>query len=299
MGKLMENVIFNIQRFCVKDGPGIRTTVFLKGCPLNCVWCHNPESKEKEPIIVYDNSKCVNCNECIKVCEQKAIKDLGEIDRENCNLCGKCISVCCGALELWGESQTKEQVFEIVLKDKAFYDNSNGGLTISGGEPLYNLKFTKELLKLAKQNNVNTCIETCGFAKWENITEIIPFVDLFLYDIKETDSVLHKKYTGVDNSLILQNLKNLSDIGAKIILRCPIIPTYNDRKEHLEQIGVLAETLKGVEQIEIMPYHPMGKTKSQLLGVKYEIEQTFSTNEQIEDWAKIISSKTNKKVIKN
>ena len=292
--------VFNVQRFCTKDGDGIRTTVFLKGCPLDCEWCHNPESKQFSPILAFDHKKCIGCGNCVKECHQNAILTVGQIDRQKCNLCANCVENCVGALQIWGEEQTAEQVFKTVLKDKAFYDNSGGGLTVSGGEPLANLEFTKQLLLLAKQNGINTCIETCGFAKWKKIEQLLPLVDTFLYDIKETDSLLHKKFTGVENGLILQNLEKLSQSGAKIVMRCPIIPTYNDREEHFKQVGILADKLSGVIRVEIMPYHPMGKDKSQKIAKEYKIKNlTFVGKEQSQKWLETISKHTDKSVIIN
>lgn len=295
----MENIVFNIQRFCVKDGPGIRTTVFLKGCPLNCEWCHNPESKTKEKQIAFNIDRCISCGKCVNVCTQNAILQIGVLQREKCNLCGKCVEDCVGALEVWGQEITCEQVFNEVLLDKDFYNNSGGGLTISGGEPLYNIDFTLQLLTMAKQYGINTCVETCGFSKWQNLEKIMPFVDLFLYDIKETDVLLHKKHTGVDNKLILENLFKLDKFGAKIVLRCPIIPSCNDREEHFKAIGELANNLNGVTHIEVMPYHPLGKSKSQQLGMDYKVKGTFTSEEQIQNWINRIGLYTNKKVIKN
>ena len=295
----MKGNVFNIQRFCVKDGPGIRTVVFLKGCPLDCKWCHNPESKQQAPVLAFYENKCVNCKKCLNVCPKQAILDVGVINREACNLCGQCVNVCCGALEILGEELTEKQVIETLLKDKDFYDNSNGGITISGGEPFFQADFTREILVLAKQNSLHTAIETCGFTRWENFKTVLPYVDLFLFDVKETDPFLHKKYTGVDNKLILENLNKLNQSDVNIILRCPIIPNYNDREEHFKNIAQLSNRLKNVIQIEIMPYHPMGKTKSLQIGKIYNVQAEFATNEQIKLWEQTLQKYTNKKVIVN
>lgn len=296
----MKNTIFNIQKFCIKDGPGIRTTVFLKGCNLNCVWCHNPESKSAKPVLMFNKDKCRLCGECARVCSNHQIGGEHLIDRKTCVACGKCVQVCSGALSICGEEKTAEEIIAEVLKDSAFYKNSGGGLTLSGGEPLYNIAFTKEILQLAKQNELHTCLETCGFSSWENIQSILDFVDIFLWDLKETDPKLHKEYTGVSNELILENLNKLNNAGAKIILRCPIIPGYNDRQEHFLNIANIANQLDNIMQVEIMPYHPLGKGKSQEIGEKYLLDQvTFPTKEQVKKWVKSISNKTNKKVLSN
>ncbi len=293
----MKCTIFNIQRFCVKDGPGIRTTVFFKGCHLNCVWCHNPESKSPKPILTFRKNKCISCGECVAVCPNHTIAENHLIDRKNCTVCGKCVSACVGALEICGKEMTVEQILQEVSLDADFYKNSGGGLTLSGGEPLLNIEFITQLLSRAKQMGIHTCIETCGHARWEDIKKVAEFVDIFLWDIKETDDSLHKKYTGVSNKLILENLYKLNDLGARIILRCPIIPGFNDREDHFAQIANLANQLSGVEQIEIMPYHPLGKSKSEDIGESYPLpDLTFPSKFQVDEWIKTISYKTNKKV---
>jgi pyruvate formate lyase activating enzyme len=293
----MKDYIFDIQRFCVKDGPGIRTTVFVKGCPLNCLWCHNPESKQKSPQLAFDSSKCLGCGSCVSACANGAIVSVGSFDKSKCTLCGECVKECAGALEIFGREAVHDEVMANVLADKAFYENSGGGLTVSGGEPLYSPEFTTQLLKKAKEQGIHTCLETSGFAKWENLRNIASYVDLFLFDIKETDSDLHKQYTGVDNELILQNLLNLNEIGAKIVLRCPIIPGYNDREGHFKAIGELADRLENVSHVDILPYHSLGKSKSRLIGQEYAVDADIPNKERVDGWLKNISSYTHKKVV--
>ena len=288
--------VFNIQRFCVNDGPGIRTTVFLKGCGLDCAWCHNPESKCFERELMYADDLCIFCKGCEDVCENEVHifeNEVHKLVRENCTLCGKCERECPSeALEIAGKQMTVTEVFAEVMKDKAFYDNSGGGITVSGGEPLHQFEFTYELLKLAKQNGIHTCMETSGYADSDKILEIAEVTDLFLYDFKITDSTLHKKYTGVDNSKIKENLFVLDQNGKSIILRCPVIPEVNDTKEHFDGIAGVANSLKNIEEINIMPYHSIGISKYQRLGRSYE--HTFGTPdaENIKPWIDYISGKT-------
>ena len=294
----MKGTVFNIQKFSVNDGPGIRTTVFMKGCPLDCVWCHNPESKRKTKDIFYSSEKCVSCERCSKVCDRGCHRFENGIhlfDRENCIACGKCAMQCVnGALETVGYEITAEDVLKEVLKDKAFYESSGGGMTLSGGEPMYQFEFTYELLKLAKENSLHTCIETCGFAKAEQYCSIADFVDIFLYDYKETDPQLHKKFTGASNELILKNLKVLDEMGKKIILRCPIIPGLNDRDEHLEGIASMANSLKNILEINIEPYHPLGQSKAERLDKDYALKTRGFVDEiEVKKWIDYIAGKTN------
>lgn len=298
-----KRIVFNIQKCCVNDGPGIRTTVFLKGCMLNCLWCHNPESKLMKPQLMLHQNKCIGCLECQKICP-RGLHTVGEdgkhlIDRESCIACGKCADACIGALEICGKEMTVPEIIKEVMKDKAFYDNSGGGVTLSGGDPLLTPDFTLELLKAAKDNGLHTCIETCGHAKWDDVEKLMPYVDIFLWDVKETDSARHKEFTGVTNERILENLRALSKAGAHIILRCPIIPGYNDRREHLEAIGDLATELSGVEKVEVEPYHPLGASKSEDIGKEYPLPDiSFQKDETVKEWIEIISSRTKKEVKK-
>lgn len=288
--------IFNIQKFSINDGPGIRTTVFMKGCPLNCLWCHNPESKSRKTEIFFDARKCVGCRSC-EVCPYgcHVFTDTEHIfNREKCTACGKCAAECyTDALELVGTEKSVEEVIAEVMKDEAFYENSGGGMTLSGGEPMFQFDFTYELLKRAKENGLHTCIETCGFAKWEQYEKIADLVDIFLFDYKETDPGKHKEFTGVTNELILENLKKLDEKGCKTVLRCPIIPGLNDTDEHFTGIAKTANSLRNVLEINVEPYHPLGKGKSEMLGKEYFSDDlSFADDNAVKEWIEKISSQT-------
>lgn len=300
---MIKGTVFNIQKFSVNDGPGIRTTVFLKGCPLRCLWCHNPESKSAKPEIFYNARKCIGCGKCAVVCEYECHRfETGEhvFERDNCTACGKCVEACSPqALELAGTEKTVDEVIADVLKDKAFYDNSGGGITISGGEPMFQFEFTYELLKEAKNKGLHTCIETCGYAREEDYKKISKLVDIFLFDYKETDPGKHKEYTGVSNELILKNLKMLDELGCKTVLRCPIIPTLNNRDDHFEGIAITANSLKNVLEINIEPYHPLGSGKSEMLGKDYAFKDlSFTDNGEVEQWMEKIRKHTDVEVKK-
>lgn len=290
------NIIFNIQKFCVNDGPGIRTTVFLKGCPLNCIWCHNPESKKTEPQIFYNKEKCLVCGKCAEVCPNHChtFSDKHEFDRSACSVCGACTEVCMtNALEKTGERQSLESIINEVMKDEMFYQNSNGGMTLSGGEPMFQFDFTKELLQEAKKRGLHTCMETCGFASRKQFEEIAPMVDIFLYDYKETDPEKHKKFTGVRNDLILDNLDFLDHLQANLILRCPIIPSLNDREEHFNGISALANRYHHILEVDVEPYHPLGTGKAVMLGGKNLLDGlSFPEQETVNGWIAAIQSKT-------
>ena len=294
---MASGTVFNIQKFSVNDGPGIRTTVFMKGCPLRCIWCHNPESKHGYPEIMYNKSKCAQCGKCIEICSKKAHFEnngLHIYDRTACDGCGKCAEACAfGAIELAGRTMTSDEVIAEVMRDKVFYDTSGGGMTLSGGEPMMQFDFTYELLSLAKEKGLHTCMETCGYAKTEELKKVASLVDIFLFDYKVTDPALHKKYTGANNELILKNLFMLDSIGAKTVLRCPIIPGINDANEHFLGIAETANKLNHVIEINVEPYHPLGKGKSELLGRDYPLSEIgFPKDETVKEWMEKISSKT-------
>lgn len=293
---MCNGVVFNIQKFCINDGPGIRTTVFFKGCPLHCKWCHNPESHLYKTELLYDEEKCARCGRCVVMCPQSVhiLECVHKIDRKKCVACGVCTEECAyNALELVGKEMSVQETIDEVLKDKVFYDNSCGGLTLSGGEPLMQFDFAYELLKKAKQNGIHTCIETCGFAKTEDILKIAEYTDIFLYDWKLTNEKMHKEYTGVQNTLILKNLQQIDTTDSKIILRCPIIPHVNDTEEHFQGIANIVNSLKNILAIEIEPYHSLGNNKYKKLG-KTEKIQSFQqpTKQQVEEWIAQIQKHT-------
>lgn len=268
---LVSGRIFEIQRFSIHDGPGIRTTVFLKGCPLRCLWCHNPESILAEPMLSFLPEKCIGCGYCFHACPRGAhtsAEGKHVLDRERCVACGTCAAECySGALEMVGRDATVQDVLDEVLLDQPFYETSGGGMTLSGGEPLFQIDFTEALLQTAKKEDLHCCVETCGFASFSCFERILPHVSLFLFDLKETDPARHEEFTGVPLNPILDNLKALHAHGAKIRLRLPMIPGYNDRQAHLEAVAEIAKTLPGLEGVEIMPFHRLGSSKRERMGL--------------------------------
>lgn len=267
---MSEGLVFDIQHFCLDDGPGIRTTVFLKGCPLRCIWCHNAEGLSPNPQIYFAHEKCLRCGMCAEVCPENVHSfpnHVHETDFSACAMCGACVKVCSSeALRVAGKRMTAQDILKEVLKDKPFYDQSEGGITLSGGEPLLQGEFACELAELCAQNGLHVCVETSGYCSNRTIQQIMPYVNLFLFDYKHYDPEKHKLYTGADNRLILQNLQFLSENGKHIILRCPIIPGCNDSEPHYEAIAELANKLHGVIEIHIEPYHPFGLSKYRSIG---------------------------------
>ncbi|MFZ5942693.1 MAG: glycyl-radical enzyme activating protein [Bacillota bacterium] len=261
---MTEGTIFNLQRFSINDGPGIRTTVFLKGCPLNCWWCHNPESQKFEKELMFWNDRCINCGQCRSACNHS----------QGCILCGECTVSCpAEAREMSGRKVYPQQVLDEIKKDLVFYEQSGGGVTFSGGEPLCQPAFLEETLNLCRLEYIHTAVDTSGFAPWETFERITPLTDIFLYDLKHMDDVKHQKYTGVSNRGILENLQKLSLIHRNIIIRVPLIPGINDDELNIIAIGHFALNLN-LRNINILPYHDTAKDKYLRLGNAYKLPQT-------------------------
>ena len=269
----MKATIFNIQKFSVHDGPGIRTTVFFKGCPLKCLWCHNPESQNPKKEILHDINKCVLCGKCVEVCPQNAVRIENNVvltDNNKCNHCGECVIYCIpGSRQIAGKEYTVDEVLKEVIKDKVFYEHSNGGVTVSGGEPLIQIDFVEELLKKLKENKIHTAVDTCGAVNFENLQRVAPYTDVFLYDLKIMDDEKHKEFVGSSNKLILENLKNLSQIHNNINLRMIIVEGVNAEEKHIEETLKFIKDLD-IKKINLLPYHDIAKHKYKKLNMFYE-----------------------------
>jgi glycyl-radical enzyme activating protein len=265
-------LIFDIQRGSMHDGPGIRTSVFLKGCSLRCIWCHNPESQSTLKAVSFRQESCALCGECAKTCEHHAHQILEGIhiyERSLCEQCGDCVESCLyDALKLAGKEETVEEVMTVVLRDRPFYEQSGGGLTITGGEPMLQQEFTLELLRAAKAEGLHTCLDTSGWSSRRLFAQVLPFVDLFLFDYKATDPEIHRKLTGVSNELILSNLDFLVRQGSCVRLRCPLVPGINDSLDHLKGIAALHHRYPALDGIDLMAYHNIGNAKYERFGLK-------------------------------
>jgi len=270
---LEAGIIFNIQKFSIHDGPGIRTTVFFKGCPLSCIWCHNPESQSTKKELLYDRKKCVLCKTCEAVCPTKAVRLLNDrmvTDLDKCIFCGKCVTYCMyEAREIAGKEYTVDEVLKVVLQDRIFYKQSGGGVTISGGEPLVQIDFVEVLLKRLKEEGIATAIDTCGAVSFEVLERAAKYTDLFLYDIKLLDDQMHKEYIGVSNKIVIDNLIKLSKIHDNINLRMPVIEGINAEDSHIEETLRIIKDLN-IEKINLLPYHDIAKHKYRKLGLNYD-----------------------------
>jgi pyruvate formate lyase activating enzyme len=266
-----KGLVFRSQSYSIQDGPGLRTTIFLKGCPLRCEWCHNPESVNAFPELLTHDAKCIACGKCVEKCPVKAITLDGKarkIDREKCNLCFECIPVCpAGALEKVGEYVTIDDMIAEIEKDEIFYRHSGGGVTISGGEPLLQPQFLRQILQACKDRNLYTALDTSGYAPWKNLESVMDLVDLVLYDVKHMDPKLHKKGTGVDNRLILENLRKIPK-KVKIWLRVPLIAGYNDSEDNIRKTVQLGLEVHA-EKLSLLAYHDLAVGKYSSLGRDY------------------------------
>ena len=268
-----KGIVFDIKRYAIHDGPGIRTTVFFKGCPLHCHWCHNPEGEHPEPEIIWHRNRCLTeCRDCIPVCTRKALQKKGRtvhINRTLCNLCGDCADVCpTEAMEIIGRQVTVGDVMEIIQKDLIFYEESGGGVTFSGGEPLMQPEFLAGLLDACRQTDIPAAVDTCGYVPSGLLERMADKVDLFLYDVKLIDEEKHKRHTGASNKLILENLRMLSNKGKRVIIRIPLLRDVNDQPDNIHQTIEFLLPQNNLREINLLPYHRGGEEKRKRLDKK-------------------------------
>lgn len=282
--------IVEIKRFAVHDGDGIRTTVFFKGCPLKCLWCHNPETLSSKRQLAFYGHKCIGCKKCAEVCDCHTFSEnMHRIDRTKCTMCGNCVSLCPqSALEIFGAEMCTDEICKDLLKDIDFYKESGGGITLSGGECLLQSEACCEILKIMKQREINTAVDTCGFVPKSAIDQVMPYTDTFLYDIKAIDEDVHIKCTGQSNKIILDNLAYLDRCDVKSEIRIPYIPNYNDNQ--IAKIAEFLSTLKNIVRVRVLPYHNYAASKYTALNLKNTLPLRLPTESEIEKAKRIISS---------
>lgn len=267
--------VLNIERHALHDGPGIRTLVFLMGCPLQCQWCSNPEAQSSGPILIYNQEVCTACGLCVETCPTGAISktEQGIVnDRRRCTGCGTCVPVCpVEARSIAGTCMSTAEILQVILRDEVFYRHSSGGVTVSGGEPMLRAEFLGHLFQRCQDRGIHTAIETCGQCEWEDFQRILPVTDLFLFDVKHMDSEKHKQKTGAGNGRILDNLTRLSRTESSVIIRVPVIPGFNDSEEELQRIVVFVRSLHTIGEIHLLPYHSLGIGKYRKTEREYEL----------------------------
>jgi pyruvate formate lyase activating enzyme len=292
---MIEGWIWDIKKYALHDGPGIRTTVFLKGCPLRCLWCCNPESQEFSPRVFWDKEKCLHCGLCVETCPNQAVvfDDLGDrtVDPERCEVCGLCAEQCPGeAALLAGRRVTVEEVLEEVRKDAVYFSRSGGGLTLSGGEPLAQPDFAYHLLRAYKTSEygLHTTVDTCGNVPWSTLARFLDHVDLFLYDVKQMDSEKHHRLTGVCNKPILENLACLAESAKEVVVRVPLIPGCNDDEGNIRRTAEFAQNLPRIDRLDLLPYHRLGEPKYRRLAVDYPLQETKTQPKEVVERLKAI-----------
>lgn len=280
-----KGLIFNIQKFSIHDGHGIRTLIFMKGCPLKCAWCCNPESQSFSEDLMFVKTNCIGCRKCVRVCKQNAINSLTlESDKALCTVCGACTETCyANARKKVGKWATVDELVTEIEKDRIFYLNSNGGVTVGGGEPTSQPEFVRALLKECKRLNIHTAIETCGYGHWDRIGPVFDYVDQIFFDLKHLDDERHKAITGVSNRLILENAERVASLGKETTFRIPLVPDYNDTEENIAATGKFIKelgNLSGCIKVEILPYHRLGADKYMWLGKEYPLGKTKAPEKQ-------------------
>ena len=286
-------LVSDIQKFAVNDGPGIRTIIFLKGCPMHCEWCHNPETKNLKPEIYWKNRLCVQCGACLEVCPNQAINppippeqtQMNEtayykIIRDKCDHCMACVEACrYDALSIVGKPMSVDEILNEVEKDRPFYDNSGGGMTLSGGEPSFHADFSISLLKNARLRGLHTCLDTNGFCEWDTFSQVVEYADIVLFDLKHIDPVIHKKKTGVDNKKILRNLSLLSETDKEIWVRIPVIPGFNDTIDfHIRASQFLSQLPGQISRVDLLPFHNWCQDKYGWLGIEWQMREIEATD---------------------